>query len=444
MIPVVITPERDHPCEHAVLETLFAEGLERCHVRKPHATAGELAAWIARISPRWRSRLILHQHHELVEKYGLGGIHWRDLEGAAGTEAAGRGLRSARFPDAPPAMFRSRSCHDLATLRASLGVFDSVFFSPVFSSISKPGYAPALNHAALADFLHGRMGDEHSTRVLALGGIDAQTAPRALAMGFDGLAVLGAVWQANDPIAAYREIRCSVEGERADALPSSARSRSPLRDPILCITQDNLPLTHLEQAERLCAAGAKSIQLRMKAASRAEWLAEAEAVVAVCRRHGAICVINDSVDIALESGADGVHLGRTDGDWKAARARVGPGRILGGTVNNASDAAAALDARCLDYVGVGPWRFTANKKNLAPVLGREGIQRIVTQLSGLPVWAIGGIEADDLAEIRTTGAAGAAVSSVLFRGGSVEENYRRLVDHWHAALQRTASHTFSK
>jgi thiamine-phosphate pyrophosphorylase len=200
--------------------------------------------------------------------------------------------------------------------------------------------------------------------------------------------------------------------------------------PVMCITQDGLPLSHTEQAKRLCTAGAKWIQVRMKNANDATWLPTAAAIVEICRAHGAICIVNDDVEIAIASGADGVHLGRTDGNWRAARIKLGARRILGGTVNNADDAQRAAAANCLDYVGVGPWRFTTNKKNLAPVLGPEGVQTLVRQLDGLPAWAIGGIEAADLPAVRATGATGAAVSSSLFRDGSVEGNYRALFAAW--------------
>ncbi|HVU35953.1 MAG TPA: thiamine phosphate synthase [Opitutaceae bacterium] len=200
--------------------------------------------------------------------------------------------------------------------------------------------------------------------------------------------------------------------------------------PLMCITQDNLPYSHVEQAKRLCGAGAKWIQVRMKRAEPLTWLSTASDIVEICRSHGAICIVNDDIDIALASGADGVHLGRKDGDWREARRQLGPRRILGGTVNNSDDAKHAAGRDCLDYVGIGPWRFTTNKENLAPILGPEGVRSLIRQLDGLPAWAVGGIEADDLAAVRDTGAAGAAVSSALFRGGAIEENYRALVAAW--------------
>lgn len=202
------------------------------------------------------------------------------------------------------------------------------------------------------------------------------------------------------------------------------------RHPIMCLTQDALPFAHLEQAHRLCRAGAKWIQLRMKNAAPDAWLATAREVAAVCREHGAVCIVNDSVDIALAAGADGVHLGSRDEDWAEARRRLGPERILGGTINHATDAARALEGDYLDYVGIGPWRFTANKKNLAPVLGPAGVRSLVAQLDGIPAWIIGGIEALDLPAVRGLGAAGAAVSSTLFRAGRIEENYRALASAW--------------
>lgn len=205
---VLISPERDHPQEHAVVTELFAQGLERFHVRKPHASRAELETYVHRIPAEYRSRVVLHQHHDLVAALGLGGRHWRDagVGRSAPLEVSGDAGGAAR--SAPAAEVTSRSCHDLRTLRASLGQYDAVFFGPVFPSISKPGYGPARRESgeALGAILLTRTADERRTTVLALGGISAETAPRALALGFDGIAVLGAVWHAADPLAAYRGI----------------------------------------------------------------------------------------------------------------------------------------------------------------------------------------------------------------------------------------------
>lgn len=198
----------------------------------------------------------------------------------------------------------------------------------------------------------------------------------------------------------------------------------------MCLTNDGAPLSHLAQTRALLAAGARWIQLRMKNAEPAAWLATAREVVAACRAAGATCIINDSIDIALASDAHGVHLGKLDGDWAAARARLGPDRILGGTVNDADAARRAAASGALDYVGIGPWRFTTTKKNLAPVLGAEGIAPLLPLLGDLPAWVIGGIFPDDLPAIRALGARGVAVSSALFSTNNVPARHAAFLAAW--------------
>jgi len=191
---------------------------------------------------------------------------------------------------------------------------------------------------------------------------------------------------------------------------------------VMCLTQDRLAAGPTEQAERLCSSGARWIQLRMKGAPHEAWLRTARAVVAVCRAHGAVCIVNDSLEVALESGADGVHLGRDDGDWEEARRRAGRRLLIGGTVNDSSDARRAVAADCLDYAGVGPLRHTATKAKLAPVLGFSGVRELIRELGGIPAWVIGGVQSEDAPGLLAAGAAGIAVSSALYRNGRVEDN----------------------
>jgi thiamine-phosphate pyrophosphorylase len=217
---VLISPEHDDPREIAVLGALLAAGLERYHVRKPHWPAAQLETWLRALPMEWRTRLVLHSHHELVAMLGLGGYHWRDEKGGAAhsTSLGPRACRGACPQDALSALrstrstFTSRSCHDLATLRAALGHYDSVFFGPVFSSISKPGHGPRDNFSPteLSSLLNSRTPNERSTTVLALGGVTVAYLPQIRALGFDGVAVLGAVWQADDPVAAFCEIQDAI------------------------------------------------------------------------------------------------------------------------------------------------------------------------------------------------------------------------------------------
>ena len=202
--------------------------------------------------------------------------------------------------------------------------------------------------------------------------------------------------------------------------------------PLMCLTQDGQPLSHLAQTRALLDAGARWIQLRMKDAAPEVWLATARQVVAACRAADAVCIVNDSVEIALAADAHGVHLGKLDGGWAAARVRLGPEKILGGTVNDADAARRARACGVLDYVGIGPWRFTTTKKNLAPVLGPGGIAALLPLLGDLPAWVIGGIRADDLSAIRALGARGVAVSSSLFSTQNVASAHAAFHAAWSA------------
>ena len=200
--------------------------------------------------------------------------------------------------------------------------------------------------------------------------------------------------------------------------------------PVMALTQDGLTLSHVEQARALADAGVRWVQLRMKSATPLEWVNTAGQVVAICHEAGAICTINDSVNVAIVSGSDGVHLGSLDDDWARARKQLGPDLILGGTVNNAADARRAAEAGVLDYVGIGPLRFTATKQKLAPVLGEAGIADLLPLLEGLPAWAIGGVQPADLPALRRAGLAGVAVSSSLYAHQRVAANHAALVEAW--------------
>jgi len=243
---VVISPESCDEREIEVLGSLMALGLERYHVRKPHWSASELASWLGHLQDGWRPRIVLHQHHELVERFGLGGRHWRDVgnESDEGVWVSPRiGLMDSVDAALQRGAFTSRSCHELATLRAALGRFDSVFLSPVFPSLSKPGYGPGSENrfgnmvvaehprpAAqtvgsgvpptgfsindVMDILAHRAKSERHTSVFALGGVTMENMAQVRALGFDGAAVLGAVWQAADPVAAFLLLQAKSEALR--------------------------------------------------------------------------------------------------------------------------------------------------------------------------------------------------------------------------------------
>ncbi len=210
---------------------------------------------------------------------------------------------------------------------------------------------------------------------------------------------------------------------------------------VQCLTIDGIDLSHVDQVEALCAVGVEWIQLRMKSASDEEVLKVALSCLPICRKYGVRLVINDRIQVALEAGADGVHLGRLDMGWESARAFAGSRLLIGGTVNSVEDAKRAVSSKALDYVGVGPFRFTRTKKNLAPTLTHEEWGAILAVLGTLPAYAIGGLQKVDLPQIRSWGLRGVAVSSGLFQPGSVAQNYADYRTHWEQAEVSAATST---
>jgi thiamine-phosphate pyrophosphorylase len=152
----------------------------------------------------------------------------------------------------------------------------------------------------------------------------------------------------------------------------------------------------VETARSAIEAGATVVQLRLKAPT-ADVVARGRGL----RSLGATFIVNDDVDAALELGADGVHLGQSDGGALRARRR---GLLLGRSATSFDEAVAAE----ADYLGVGPIWATPSKGDAAPPLGLEELARICAAI-GTPVVAIGGIDASNAAACIEAGAAGVAV-----------------------------------
>lgn len=163
--------------------------------------------------------------------------------------------------------------------------------------------------------------------------------------------------------------------------------------------------------------GAGFVQIREKELGFEEFLAEAKEIVALCRSHGVPCVINDNVDVAIASGADGVHVGQEDLEAGLARERLGPGKIIGVSAHNAEEARRA-EAAGADYIGSGAAFATSTKETAAPI-GPEGLAA-VTQAVSIPVVAIGGISKENIGKLRGLGLAGVAVVSAIFAQPDIE------------------------
>lgn len=179
----------------------------------------------------------------------------------------------------------------------------------------------------------------------------------------------------------------------------------------------------LRQIGEAIDGGAAFVQLREKHLPQSEFLAEAERFVALCRRKGAVSIINDNVDIALRTGADGVHVGQEDLAAGKVRALLGPDKIIGVSAHTVEEALAA-QASGADYLGTGAAFVTGTKTDAKPI-SKETIRAICAAVD-IPVVAIGGITRGNLPQLKGLGLAGAAVVSALFAQPDVKAAAREL------------------
>lgn len=196
------------------------------------------------------------------------------------------------------------------------------------------------------------------------------------------------------------------------------------------ITHSNNRYGYVDGARLALEGGCRWVQLRMKEATEAEFMAAAAEIGRLCKEHGATFVLDDHVEWVEKTGVDGVHLGKNDMPIDEARKILGSDKIIGGTANTFEDVE-RLYRQGADYIGCGPFRFTTTKKNLSPVLGLEGYQHIVDQMKShginLPIVAIGGILESDIKSILATGVSGIAVSGGILNAENPAEEMQRFL-----------------
>lgn len=362
---IAITPPYFYADEApAIADALHQRGFWRVHIRKPGATDGQIADLVRQVPAKLRGRISLHDGFGIAQCLGIGGVHL-----------------NSRNPDRPEGWkgLTSRSIHSVEEI--SNVSEDYAFLSPIFPSISKPGYKGDFDLSALRRNLN--------QRIFALGGVTFGVLPQLEHTGFGGAAMLGAAWK--------REIN-------RDAFK------------LQFITHPTSHHDVVEGGARALAGGCRWVQLRHKDADYETLCDEAQKLSAMCRRAGGVFIIDDHVEIVNRTGADGIHLGKNDMPVAEARAVLGPGKIIGATANTFADIESAAGAGA-DYIGLGPFRFTTTKKNLSPMLGLEGYRYILRKCRDagitLPVVAIGGITDADIPAIMHTGVDGIAASSTI-------------------------------
>lgn len=181
---------------------------------------------------------------------------------------------------------------------------------------------------------------------------------------------------------------------------------------IITDTQVQKKYSHIELAKLAIKGGADIIQLRDKFLSTSELIDTAKKISLLCKKSNVIFLVNDRVDVALVSGADGVHLGQEDIPIKEARKLLGKNKVIGGTAHNMREALACEKAGA-DYIGYGHIYPTASKHKPDKPKGTAKLKEIVNRIN-IPVIAIGGITPENLSDVVNTGVHGAAfIGSVL-------------------------------
>ena len=214
-------------------------------------------------------------------------------------------------------------------------------------------------------------------------------------------------------------IRYEIYSLEIELLNFNARVRSESiisKNNLYLITNNRENL--LDYIEKILVGGVKIIQHRFKDGKDKDNLREAIEINNLCKKYNSLFIVNDRVDIALASNADGVHLGQDDIDLKTARNLLGSSKIIGVSANNLNDIAKAINNGC-DYIGVGPVFETSTKKNKKP-LGIKKI-RALTKDINIPWFAIGGINKSNISSLKNHGINKVAIVSGLLNADDPKE-----------------------
>jgi thiamine-phosphate pyrophosphorylase len=190
------------------------------------------------------------------------------------------------------------------------------------------------------------------------------------------------------------------------------------------ISQGNTVEVQLYNIRRALDNGCQWIQLRFKTQNSIDLFNLAESVKILCDLYSAVLIINDHVHLAQQLNADGVHLGLSDMNIEEAKSILGESKIIGGTANTFNHVLQRATEKC-NYIGLGPFQFTATKEKLSPILGIEGYDSIIDQMKSnkieIPIYAIGGITLKNVESLMTTGIHGIAVSGLITQSENPKE-----------------------
>ncbi len=197
---IVISSPENFEGEIKIVHELFEEGLEYFHLRKPKFSTEQLRHYLDRINKKYRDRIIIHSHHELCIGYKLRGIHLtrKHLK----KNFIESWFRMNYIKLRRPGVVVTAGMHTIGSLKRKNPGYNYIFLSPVFNSISKIGYRSTFNEESLKEGLL-----KSNYEAIAMGGVDEDKIEKARDFGFDGVAILGALWKSNEVVAKFKRIQ---------------------------------------------------------------------------------------------------------------------------------------------------------------------------------------------------------------------------------------------
>ena len=189
---VLISPEKDIKNEMVILNQLFDAGLEFYHLRKPLKNIQEYSAYLNKIEAKYHNRIVVHEFHELINKYNLKGIHFQEKKRRDHIDNPGQYFKNLNMYGKTI----SSSFHEVEELENCEFEFDYHLLSPVFSSISKKGYKGKGFNVKNSDKL-----------IIGMGGVDLSTISEIFKLGFKGIGVLGGVWNRQNPLQSFIDLK---------------------------------------------------------------------------------------------------------------------------------------------------------------------------------------------------------------------------------------------
>jgi len=197
------------------------------------------------------------------------------------------------------------------------------------------------------------------------------------------------------------------------------------------ITHDLDSLSHIEQAQLACEAGAKWIQYRCLTKNDESLLSDINAIAEICDDWGATLIVTDHIHLNRKADIQGFHMEDMDADFIALRKTLGEDITIGGSANTLAGLI-RIAAEGADYAGYGPFSTTTTKPNQLPLLGVKGYESLVSAMHAkkidLPVLAVGGVTINDVDSLMATGIFGIAASSAINQSDEMRIAYQDFYD----------------